>query len=309
VPADEVDGRVRLAAFAFLEEQTRAHGEVLPYSVLLAGFPFEGERVPLLGPQGIFKPKVLSMMPLSITTAPVVEGKDRPYADEIDIDGTLTYRYRGTDPAHRDNVGLRTAMQKHVPLIYLFGVAKGSYLPAWPVFIVGDDSAALAFKVEVDAAANSLRAVNSQIEDFGEGEARRRYITVQTQRRLHQVAFRERVLDAYRRACAICRLQHEELLDAAHILPDGHPKGEPVVRNGLALCKLHHAAFDQNILGIRPDLRVEIRLDILEERDGPMLQHGIQGFQGSQVRVPRSAHLRPESEFLAERYEMFRRAS
>jgi hypothetical protein len=39
-----------------------------------------------------------------------------------------------------------------------------------------------------------------------------------------------------------------ELLDAAHILPDGHPKGEPVVPNGLALCKLHHAAFDRQRL-------------------------------------------------------------
>ena len=26
------------------------------------------------------------------------------------------------------------------------------------------------------------------------------------------------------------------------------------VRNGLALCKIHHAAFDANILGVRPDL-------------------------------------------------------
>jgi putative restriction endonuclease len=307
VPADEVDGRVRLAAFAFLTKQTLTYGDVLPYSVLLAGFAFESERVPLLGPQGIFKPKVLSTIPLSITTAPVVEGKERPYEDEIGSDGTLTYRYRGTDPAHRDNVGLRMAMQMHVPLIYLFGVAKGSYLPAWPVFIVGDDPTALSFKVEVDAA-SSLRELLSRTEDFSEGEARRRYITVQTQRRLHQVAFRERVLDAYRRACSICRLQHEELLDAAHILPDGHPKGEPIVRNGLALCKLHHAAFDQNILGIRPDLKVEIRVDILEERDGPMLQHGLQGFQGSQVRVPRAAHLRPNPEFLAERYGMFRGA-
>src|SRR3989304_615457 len=40
----------------------------------------------------------------------------------------------------------------------------------------------------------------------------------------------------FRQECAICRLRHEELLDAAHILPDGHPRGEPVVPNGLALC-------------------------------------------------------------------------
>ena len=57
----------------------------------------------------------------------------------------------------------------------------------------------------------------------------------------------------------VCRLRHWELLDAAHILPDKHPLGEPVVPNGLALCKLHHAAFDADILGVRPDLRIERR--------------------------------------------------
>ena len=64
-------------------------------------------------------------------------------------------------------------------------------------------------------------------------------------------------------------LAHEEF-DAAHILPDGHPRGEPVVPNGLALCKLHHAAFDGHVLGVRPNLAVELRLDILREPDGPM---------------------------------------
>lgn len=37
--------------------------------------------------------------------------------------------------------------------------------------------------------------------------------------------------------------------------------------NGLALRTLHHAAFDRHVLGVRPDLKVEIRLDVLEEED------------------------------------------
>jgi hypothetical protein len=140
-------------------------------------------------------------------------------------------------------------------------------------------------------------------------EARRAYVTVITERRLHQQGFRERVLRAYQEQCAICRLRHDELLEAAHILPDGHPKGEPIVPNGLALCALHHAAFDGNILGIRPDFVVEVRLDILREKDGPMLQHGLQGFQGLSILKPRSRELWPRADFLAERYEEFRRAS
>ena len=161
----DLDSRVRLAAFAFLSEQTLLHGEVLARDTLAIGFEFEGRRVPLIGPQGIFKPAVLPAMPLSITTVP-----------------------------------------------------------------------------------------------------------------------------------------------AAHILPDGDPRGEPIVSNGLALCTLHHAAFDRHVLGIKPDLTVDLRIDILREADGPMLRHGLQGFQGAPILVPRHADSRPNRGFLAERYELFKKA-
>jgi putative restriction endonuclease len=59
----DVDNQVRLRAFAFLTEQTQRHGEVLPREVLTAGFEVEGTRVPLIGPQGIFKPAILPELP------------------------------------------------------------------------------------------------------------------------------------------------------------------------------------------------------------------------------------------------------
>jgi putative restriction endonuclease len=141
-----------------------------------------------------------------------------------------------------------------------------------------------------------------------ETEARRKYVTRYTRQRLHQQSFRQRVLAAYRECCAICRLRHEELLEAAHILPDGHPRGEPVVSNGLALCKLHHAAFDGHLIGINPDLVVHVASAILSEPDGPMLRHGLQAFHGSRISVPRNSTLRPNPAFLAERYEWFVKA-
>src|SRR5881628_2946437 len=67
-----------------------------------------------------------------------------------------------------------------------------------------------------------------------EAAIRRSYVTRLGKQRMHQQEFRQRVLRAYREQCAICRLRHEELLDAAHILQDGHPRGEPVAPNGLA---------------------------------------------------------------------------
>lgn len=300
-----LDGRVRNAAFSFLAEQARLRGEVLPREVLAAGFTFQGERVPLLGPQGIFKPRVLSA-PLSITTAPPVEGRPQPYADSLSPDNLLIYKYRGTDPGHADNVGLRRAMEEGLPLVYFHGVVPGHYLAAWPVFVVRDDPGLLSFTVAVD----SREVLAERVADGASlvAEGRRQYVTQMVQRRLHQESFRWRVLRAYRECCAVCRLRHTELLDAAHILPDGHPRGEPIVPNGLALCKLHHAAFDSNILGVRPDLVIEVRSDILEEADGPMLRFGLQGFHGTLLHAPRGRAVRPSEAFLAERFELFRKA-
>ena len=306
VATSDLDSRVRAAAFEFLADQTRLHGEVLARETLSRGFDFNGTRVPLVGPQGIFKPSVLADMPLTITTAPIVEGRERPYEDRVEEGGVILYRYRGTDPRHPDNTGLRRAMQRETPLVYLYGLVPGRYLPVWPVYIVGDDPRALAFKVAVDDA--RLLHLGSRIEEVVETEARRKYITRSTRQRLHQQSFRQRVLAAYQQCCAICRLRHEELLEAAHILPDGHPRGEPVVPNGLALCTLHHAAFDGHLLGIRPDLQVEVKPAILREPDGPMLRHGLQGFHGTHIRIPRSAVLQPNRDFLAERYEWFTKA-
>ncbi len=107
----------------------------------------------------------------------------------------------------------------------------------------------------------------------------------------------------------MCRLRHPSLLDAAHILPDSHPRGMPIVPNGLALCKIHHAAYDQNILGVRPDLSVQVRTDILAEVDGPMLRYGIQEMAGARLTVPRTVAAQPDPLALDERYQLFLAAS
>jgi putative restriction endonuclease len=198
-------------------------------------------------------------------------------------------------------------MRRQVPLVYFVGLVPGRYYAEYPVFVVGDDPAELSFRVQVD----DRRAIVPLEAGVAEPTTavRREYVTVLAQRRVHQEEFRARVLRAYRECCAVCRLRHVELLEAAHILSDRHPHGDPVVPNGISLCKIHHAAFDRNILGIRPDLVVEIRNDILEEEDGPMLRHGLQDLHGKDlVVIPRSREQKPDPARLEERYQMFRRA-
>jgi len=92
-------------------------------------------------------------------------------------------------------------------------------------------------------------------------EARRAYVTVVTQRRVHQQSFRERMLQAYQTQCAICRRRHDELLDAAHILPDGHPRGDPIVPNGLDVntqSLFEARAFKDLVVGARISARNRI---------------------------------------------------
>lgn len=293
------DIEIRRAAFAWLGEQVDVHGQVLSRDLLGKGFPYKGERIPLVSPQGIFKPRHMEL-PLSITTI-----ADGPYQDAFGP-ALLRYRYRGADPNHRDNAGLRELIGRREPLIYFHALVKGKYLAVWPVFVVGDEPASLTFSVAVDDAL-ALRAgidLSTKAEDVV-AEIRRGYITATVRRRIHQAAFRERVIDAYRQQCALCCLKHDELLDAAHILPDADPDGESVVPNGIALCKLHHAAFDRFFLSVRPDYLIEIRQDVLHETDGPMLKHGLQGMHGQRIQLPTRMALRPSPDLLGQRHRRF----
>ncbi|MGH2461995.1 MAG: HNH endonuclease [Candidatus Limnocylindria bacterium] len=299
---DERDGRVRIAAFEWLRAQVDLYGEVLPRSALADGFTFEGNRVPLVGPQGIFKPKVLTHVPLSITTAP-----QGPYEDRFS-EGLLWYAYRGTDPEHPDNRSLREAMRLQLPLVYLYGVRPGRYLPVWPVYIVSDRPDKLFFEVAVDDQPGPFATESTHSIREDRAAIRRQYVTLLVKQRLHQQAFRERVLEAYRVQCALCRLRHQELLDAAHITPDAAPEGEPAVSNGMSLCKLHHAAFDRYFLTVRPDYRIEVRRSILEEQDGPMLVHGLKALHLQNILLPRHPQQQPDRRRLEERYEVFLQA-
>jgi len=218
------------------------------------------------------------------------------------LSGT-NYRYRGNDPYHTDNSSLREAMNKQVPSIYFLAIAKGKYIATWPSFIVGDNIDTLTFTVAVDEA-RYLTSV--EVQDPEEAYVRRSYLTSTIKTRLHQRSFREKVLAAYQNQCTLCRLRHRELLDAAHIIPDSEESGQPIIQNGLSLCKIHHAAFDNNIIGITPDYIIKIRRDILEEVDGPMLKFGIQSLENQKIILPSHKTDWPDRDRLDQRYNRFK---
>ena len=89
------DAAIRREGFSWLADRVAEHDDVLPWPVLLRGFDFKGERVPLVSMQGIFKPRICEL-PLSIRTA-----VDGPYDDRASGEGRFLYAYRGTNPAIR----------------------------------------------------------------------------------------------------------------------------------------------------------------------------------------------------------------
>lgn len=296
---NKLNQQIRFAIFDWLNSLIFKYPDkVVPSKELTDNCIINGERITLSGPQGIWKPNQLEY-PISIKSV-----TDSIYQDAQLDNNLIHYKYRGTNPDFPVNVKLRECMHQRIPLIYLHQVTKGKYLVEWPVFIVADDPKSLTFTVEAQSNLYELKETQDQVSESDEIE--RRYATRQMIQRLHQGTFRERVLEAYREHCAICNLKHRELLDAAHIIPD-NKGGRPVVSNGLSLCKIHHAAFDQNIIGITPNYQIHVREDILQEIDGPMLKHGIQAMHGNKLILPRANSLKPNQEWLEERYEIFRK--
>ncbi len=298
------DALLREHAIAWVNAIADRSGGVVRRSEL-ESFEFQGVRVPLIArQQGIWKPRQLDAA-LSFLTTWTRPGHPPPYEDEIGDDGYPRYKWRGTDPDHRDNVALRRAMELQKPLIWYIGQAPGLFTPLAPVWVAGEEPQRHEFVVSFDDWMRvGWRPGLSSTSTF---DPVRRYAQVIVRQRLHQRPFRDRVLLAYQERCALCRLRHPPLLDAAHIKEDADG-GEPVVTNGMAMCAIHHRAFDAHVLTVRPDYRIEISPRVLEEQDGPTLRYALQSLHGEPITLPRHRAERPDRDLLEERLQRFRAA-
>jgi len=274
----------------------------------LQQFAFQGEPIKLLDAgRGIRNPRQL------LATLTIMTSVRSRYDDTPGEEGLLRYAIREGELGQGDNRKLRAAYELRLPLIWFYGVQDGAYIPLMPVFLAAEEAAAKRYVVAMDEDQLLMapQLLSSPVEVALEQQvAQRRYVERMSKQRLHQPAFRAGVMLAYTTRCAVCSLAHGSLLDAAHIVEDAAGGGVPETSNGLALCKIHHAAYDQDILGISPDRIVHINGEVLAERDGPMLRHGLQEFHRSALRVvPVRGLDQPDPERLAERFARFAAAS
>jgi putative restriction endonuclease len=293
------DDALRAAALAYVGDLIERSGGLARREELEA-FAFEGTRLPLLAYQrGIWKPRGFTAA-LSILTS-----INSPYDDSVGTDNFPRYKWRGTDPNFYDNVALRKAMELRKPLIWFFGVSPRVFDALYPVWLVDEEPDEHQFVVALDDMARDQWRRDLAVASLF--DPTRRYAERLVRERLHQRVFRDRVLLAYDAQCALCRLRLRPLLEAAHIKDDAEG-GEPIVPNGVAMCAIHHRAFDAHVLGLRPDYVVEIKPIVLAAHDGPTLQHALQGLHGEVIGLPRKRAEQPSRELLEERYERFRAA-
>ena len=287
-----VETALRLRIIEWVQQRAEANGGFLHRHELLS-FAIDGTDMPIIDfSRGIRNPQMFS------STLSIVSSASGPYDDTESDDGLLHYAYRSGDPWGGDNRKLRNAIESGQPLILFRKEVKNIYTPIAPVYVVDDVPEESAFLIALDESFTFMpRARDLTVPQ-------REYAVRLAKQRLHQPAFRTRVLVAYDIQCAVCQLKHGSLLDAAHIVPDAHERGLPTVNNGLALCKIHHAAYDQGMLNITTDYIVEIDRDLLLEVDGPMLKHGLQEMHGREISLPRRGADRPDRDLLAVRDEL-----
>lgn len=301
------DLALRQAAITRAEELSAAYDDLVPRAALLEGFRFRGQRIAFSSFQkGIHRAKEMaSPAALSILTTAPRPGRTPPYEDRIDEKtGEIIYHYRSGTVDQADNRALAAAHDLQSPLLWFKGIVAGQYVIVAPVFIRENRPRE---RVVVLEAGVSL--ADTQPGGPVSTPDARRYALRQVRVRLHQQHFRLDVLRAYGNRCTICALRERDLVQAAHIVSDKSDSGIAAVVNGLALCAIHHLAYDRNLLGIDPDGVVHITRRLRDETDGPMLTQGLQGFHGAAILKPRRRSDHPDPGRLEIRFGEFERAA
>jgi len=302
MPPPDADLALRQAALARARELQIAFRDIVPLHVLREGFTFQGRRVSFGSfMKGIHRARE-QRGPAALTLLTAVDG---PYDDFDDVEGgAVVYRYRAGDVDQPDNRALRAAFELSAPLVYFRGVGDSQYAVVAPAFVVDDDPVAGVVRLEL-----GLPFEDVQGHGIVSSPGARREQFAMVARRLDQVRFRRDVLRVYRSRCAVCSLKERELVEAAHIIGWSEPESVETVVNGIALCAIHHRAYDRNLMGIDPTGEVHVGKRLLREIDGPMLKEGLQGFHGAQILLPRQEEHRPDPKRQEVRFEQFSAAA
>jgi putative restriction endonuclease len=287
----------RESLFNKVIELANAHDGMLSRQEL-SEFVYEEEVVRLIDPQGgIWNPGASwTASPALSATLSINTTLSGIYADQEVADGLWRYDYQ-SGGVEGKNTKLRKAWELQLPIIWFRQQEIGRRYVPYLVYVV-DDFPELGYCLISPDLSLSLAIKTGD-------EIQKRYALREMKQRLHQPAFRARVLSAYGVRCAVCNLQMGALLEGAHITPDSDPNSSTKVNNGISLCTIHHSAYDAALLGVDTDFSIHIRADVMQESDGPMLKYGLQEMHGKDLILPSQQDHWPDLSRLSHRFHEF----
>ena len=264
----------------------------------LGEFSFNGETLRLIDPQGgIWNPGASwTASPALTATLSINTTVSGIYDDQEVADGLWRYDYQAGGSEGK-NLKMRKAWELQLPVLWFRQQEFGKRYVPYVVYIVDDFPESGYCLISPDLSLSLAIKRGDEIE--------KRYALREMKQRLHQPAFRARVLNAYGVRCAVCNLQMGALLEGAHITPDSDPNSSTRVNNGISLCTIHHSAYDAALLGIDTDFSIHIRADVLADSDGPMLRYGLQEMHKRELILPAQRDHWPDLSRLSHRFHQF----
>ncbi len=127
----------------------------------------------------------------------------------------------------------------------------------------------------------------------------RKTVVITLKKKLRDVSFRKRVLTAYSARCAICGVQLN-LVEVAHIVPV-QENGTEETSNGLALCPLHHRAYDNSLVTVWEDYCIKLNESKLLQLKQENLDGGLEDFKQNlrpMIHLPPAISDRPHIEYI-----------
>lgn len=154
---------------------------------------------------------------------------------------------------------------------------------------------------ELQGSASQIRPRSNRVPKTGVSQERRRVLNTLT-RWWRSTTFPRTVTWAYDYRCAACGIALN-LVEAAHIVPITDPKAIEHPSNGLALCPLHHDAYDDGIFGVAEDFKIISNPTKINDLKNRNLEGGLDVFLnitpiGEAIRLPDYEPYRPDPHLL-----------
>lgn len=112
--------------------------------------------------------------------------------------------------------------------------------------------------------------------------------------------FRLIVAEQYESRCAMCDI-HLDLVEAAHIVPHAHDMGTDEPSNGIALCPLHHAAYDSGLIYFDEKYDIHLNKERVSYLEKTRQDGGIKKFESlhnARLAIPRAKLFQPDVDLI-----------